>query len=106
MYVNPGDAEARGLHDHDLALVQNDVGDFKVRVKLAASVQPGQVVMYHAWEPYQFEHWTGQQAVNPSPWKPLHLVGDYGQLHYRFALAQPSHVSRAMTVELIKADVP
>lgn len=106
MYVNPGDAEARGLHDHDLALVQNDVGDFKVRVKLAASVQPGQVVMYHAWEPYQFERWTGQQAVNPSPWKPLHLVGDYGQLHYRFALAQPSHVSRAMTVELIKADVP
>jgi DMSO reductase family type II enzyme molybdopterin subunit len=106
MYVNPGDAEARGLHDHDLALVQNDVGDFKVRVKLAASVQPGQVVMYHAWEPYQFERWTGQQAVNPSPWKPLHLVGDYGQLHYRFALAQPSHVSRAMTVELTNADVP
>jgi nitrate reductase alpha subunit len=84
--------------------VQNDVGAFKVRVKLASSVQPGQVVMYHAWEPYQFEHWIGQQAVNPSPWKPLHLVGDYGQLHYRFALAQPSHVSRAMTVELTRAD--
>jgi hypothetical protein len=45
----------------------------------------------------------GQQVVNPSPWKPLHLVGDYGQLHYRFALAQPSHISRAMTVELTRA---
>jgi DMSO reductase family type II enzyme molybdopterin subunit len=100
IYVNPQDARASGLGDHDLAWVHNDVGGFKVRVKLAPSVQPGQVVMYHAWEPYQFEGWSGQQAVNPSPWKPLHLVGDYGQLHYRFALAQPSHVSRAMTVAL------
>jgi hypothetical protein len=33
-------------------------------------------------------------------------VGDYGQLQYRFALAQPSNISRAMTVELTKADVP
>jgi DMSO reductase family type II enzyme molybdopterin subunit len=106
MYVNPADAEARGLRDHDLAWAQNDVGSFKAHVKLTPSVQPGQVVMYHAWEPYQFQQWTGQQAVNPSPWKPLHLVGDYGQLHYRFALAQPSHVSRAMTVELTKADIP
>jgi DMSO reductase family type II enzyme molybdopterin subunit len=104
IYVSPEDAEARGLKDHDLAWVKNDVGRFKVRVKLAASVQPGQVVMYHAWEPYQFDRWIGQQAVNASPWKPLHLVGDYGQLHYRFALAQPSHISRAMTVELERAD--
>jgi DMSO reductase family type II enzyme molybdopterin subunit len=100
MYVSTQDAAARNLRDHDLAWAHNDVGGFKVRVKLAPSVQPGQVVMYHAWEPYQFPGWVGQQAVNPSPWKPLHLVGDYGQLHYRFALAQPSHVSRAMTVEL------
>ncbi|MCH8901934.1 MAG: hypothetical protein IIC88_06510, partial [Chloroflexi bacterium] len=104
MYVSPQDAEARGLKDHDLARVRNDVGGFKVRVKLAASIQPGQVVMYHAWEPYQFEDWIGQQAVNASPLKPLHLVGDYVQLQYRFALAQPSHISRAMTVELEKAD--
>ncbi len=103
MYVNPQDAEARDLEDHDLAWVQNDVGAFKVHVKLASSVQPGQVVMYHAWEPYQFEQWAGQQEVNASPLKPLHLVGDYGQLQYRFALAQPSHISRAMTVELERA---
>ncbi|OGO51942.1 MAG: hypothetical protein A2148_04655 [Chloroflexi bacterium RBG_16_68_14] len=104
MYVSPKDAAARGLQDHDVAWVQNDVGGFKVHVKLAPGVQPGQVVMYHAWEPYQFERWSGQQAVNPSPWKPLHLVGDYGQLQYRFALAQPSNISRAMTVELTKTN--
>ncbi len=104
MYVSPKDAEARALQDHDLAWVHNDVGGFKVRIKLAPSVKPGQVVMYHAREPYQFEQWGGQQAVNPSPLKPLHIVGDYGQLQYRFALAQPSHISRAMTVELAKAN--
>ncbi len=103
MYVSTQDAHARGLRDHEVAWVYNDVGGFKVRIKLAPSVQPGQVVMYHAWEPYQFERWSGQQAVNPSPWKPLHLVGDYGQLHYRFALAQPSNISRAMTVEVARA---
>ena len=103
MYVSPQDARARGLEDHSLAWVHNDVGGFKVRVKLAPSVQPGQVVMYHAWEPYQFEGWSGQQEVNPSPLKPLHMVGDYGQLQYRFALAQPSHISRAMTVEIESA---
>jgi DMSO reductase family type II enzyme molybdopterin subunit len=103
MYINPRDAEARGLRDHDVAWVRNDLGAFKVHVKLAPGVQPGQVVMYHAWEPYQFEGWMSQQVVNPSPWKPLHLAGGYGQLHYRFALAQPSHVSRAVSVELEKA---
>jgi len=103
MYISAEDAAARGIADHDSCWVHNDVGGFKVRVKLAPSVQPGQVVMYHAWEPYQFERWVSQQAVNPSPLKPLHLVGDYGQLQYRFALAQPSNISRAMTVDLEKA---
>ncbi|MCH7578620.1 MAG: molybdopterin-dependent oxidoreductase [Chloroflexi bacterium] len=102
MYISTQDAKERGLKDHDEARVRNDVGEFKVRVKLAPSVQPGQVVMYHAWEPYQFEQWSSQQAVNPSPLNPLHLVGDYVQLQYRFALAQPSNISRAMTVELTK----
>ena len=104
MYISTQDAGERGLEDHDEAVVHNDVGSFKVRIKLAPSVQPGQVVMYHAWEPYQFDQWSGQQAVNPSPLKPLHLVGDYGQLQYRFALAQPSNISRAMTVEMTKVE--
>ncbi len=104
MYVSPKDADARGLEDHDLAWAHNDLGGFKVHIKRAPGVQQGQVVIYHAWEPYQFEQWASQQTVNPSPLKPLHWVGDYGQLQYRFALAQPSNISRAMTVELTKAN--
>jgi anaerobic selenocysteine-containing dehydrogenase len=101
-YVNPEDAQARGIADHDQVWIYNDIGGFKVHAKLAPGVQPGQVMIYHAWEPYQFEGWMGSQTVVPSAFKPLHLVGDYGHLQYRFALGQPSHVCRNMAVEMEK----
>ncbi len=103
MYMNPQDAQARGLQDHDIAWVYNDVGGFKIHVKASAAVQPGQVIVYHAWEPYQFADWMGSQAVVASPWKPLHLLGDYGHLTWRTILGQPSHIMRAMAVEVEKA---
>jgi anaerobic selenocysteine-containing dehydrogenase len=101
--MNPQDAQARGLQDHDLAWVYNDVGGFKIHVKASAAVQPGEVIVYHAWEPYQFADWMGSQAVVASPWKPLHLLGDYGHLTWRTILGQPSHIMRAMAVEVEKA---
>ncbi len=48
MHVSPRDADARGLEDHDPAWVHNDLGGFKVHIKPAPGVQPGQVVIYHA----------------------------------------------------------
>jgi ethylbenzene hydroxylase subunit alpha/complex iron-sulfur molybdoenzyme family reductase subunit alpha len=30
--------------------------------KVTAAAQPGEVIIYHAWEPYQFKGWKGQQA--------------------------------------------
>lgn len=101
-YISAEDARRRGIVDHDLVWVYNDVGGFKVRAKIAPSVQPGQVVVYHAWEPYQFESWMGSQTVVASPLKPLHFVGDWGHFAYRPILAQPSHVMRAMAVEMEK----
>ena len=83
--------------------IYNDVGGFKLHAKIAPAVQPGQVIVYHAWEPYQFEGWMGSQTVVPSAFKPLHLLGDYGHLQYRFALGQPSHVCRNMCVEMERA---
>ncbi len=100
MYMNDHDAQQRGIADHDRVRVFNDVGAFIVRVKTAPSVQPGQVIVYHAWEPYQFEGWRSAQEPVASPWKPLHLVGDYGQLHYRMFYAAPSHGPRGTTVDV------
>ncbi len=100
LYMNPGDAKRRGVSDHDRVRVANDVGAFEVRVKITPSMQPGQVFIYHAWEPYQFPGWKGPHEPIASPWKPSHLVGDYGQLHYRMYYSAPGFHPRGTTVEV------
>ena len=103
MYMSVDDAKARGLGDHDMVRVFNDVGAFFIRVKAAPSVRPGQVIVYHAWENYQFRDWMQSQVAVPSPWKPLHLAGGYGHLRYRMFFAAPSHTPRATAVEVQRA---
>jgi anaerobic selenocysteine-containing dehydrogenase len=103
MYVNVDDARRRGLGDHDLARVFNDTGEFFIHVKPSQAVQPGQVIVYHAWESYQFRNWMQSQVAVPSPWKPQHLAGDYGHLRYRMFYAAPSHAPRGTTVEVERA---
>ncbi len=103
MYMNSDDARRRGLKDHDLARVFNDTGTFVIRVKPSPSLQPGQVVVYHAWENHQFKDWAQSQEAVPSSWKPLHLAGGYGHIRYRMFYAAPSHTPRATTVEVERA---
>jgi anaerobic selenocysteine-containing dehydrogenase len=103
VWVAPSDAEGRGIGEGDRIRVHNDVGEFEAIAKIAASVQPGQVIIYHAWEPYQFPGWKGQQEPVPAPWKALHLAGGYGQLHYREIYLAPSHAPRGQRVEISRA---
>ncbi|MBI4515022.1 MAG: molybdopterin-dependent oxidoreductase [Deltaproteobacteria bacterium] len=103
MYMNIDDAKKRGLNDHDYVRVFNDVGSFHIHVKPTPSLQPGQVVIYHAWENHQFKDWIQSQEAVPSPWKPLHVAGGYGHIHYRMFYAAPSHSPRGATVEVVKA---
>ena len=100
VYVNTDDARTRNISDHDRVRIFNDVGAFECLVKTSPSVQPGQVVIYHAWENFQFARHKGQQEPIPSPWKTLHLVGDYGQLHYRGLYGAPNFGPRGVTVEM------
>jgi hypothetical protein len=44
-------------------------------------VQPGEVIIHHAWEPCQFKNWQGQQEPVAEPWKAIHLASRYGQIH-------------------------
>lgn len=81
LYMSKDDAAGRQIADHDRVRVFNDAGSFACLVKLAPSLQPGQAVIYHAWENFQFAGHRGQQEPIPSPWKTLHLAGGYGQLH-------------------------
>ncbi len=101
-WMHPADMASRGLVDHDRIRVFNEHGAFEARVRPAARMQPGMIQIYHAWEPYQFKNWQGQQAPVAAPWKPLHLAGGYAQLHYRMYYGSPGHNPRGVGVEVEK----
>jgi nitrate reductase alpha subunit len=101
-WVSKPDAEARGVADGDRIRVFNDIGEFEALAKVAAAIPPGQVLIYHAWEPFQFKDWKGQQEPIPAPWKPIHLAGGYAQLHYRLLYGAPGHSPRAQCIDFAK----
>jgi DMSO reductase family type II enzyme molybdopterin subunit len=110
MFMSPEDASKRGIKEGDLVRVYNDFDDFKVHVKLTPAAKPqkgaampGQVIIYHAWEPYQFKDWKSYDTSIPGVIKWLDLVNNYGHLHYwRWNwCAQP--IDRAISVEVEKA---
>jgi ethylbenzene hydroxylase subunit alpha/complex iron-sulfur molybdoenzyme family reductase subunit alpha len=84
--------------------VWNDNGAFESIAKTTGAVHPGQAIIYHAWEPYQFKGWKGQQEPVVAPWKALHLAGGYGQIHYRMIYGAPGHHPRGGTVEVTLAE--
>jgi anaerobic selenocysteine-containing dehydrogenase len=100
MWMSVEDARERGLRDGAQVRVRNDHGSFLVGARVSASVAPGEAILYHAWEPYQFPGWKGNMEVVSSPYKPLHFVGDYGHLRYRVFSAGPVHVPRGIQVEI------
>jgi DMSO reductase family type II enzyme molybdopterin subunit len=102
MWIGVEDARARGIGDGDRIEVRNDVGSFITHAKMSPAVRPGQVIMYHAWENYQFEGGMGCRNVQASPLKPLELVGDYPYLKPIPAMRQPGQNSRDTRVDIRK----
>ncbi|MBI4517055.1 MAG: molybdopterin-dependent oxidoreductase [Deltaproteobacteria bacterium] len=100
VYLSERDAAERQIADHDLVRVRNDLGAFVLRAKIANYVRPGQVLVYHAWEPYQFRGGRSDHAIIPSPIKPTALVGDYGQLHWSQGHWEPNQIDRDTRVEV------
>ena len=99
VWIGIADAAARGIRDGDRVRMHNDVGSCELLASVAPSVQPGQVIVYHGWEPLSFKDWKGNQEPVPSVWKSLHML-QYGQLHYQFLFAGPHHTPRGTTVEV------
>jgi anaerobic selenocysteine-containing dehydrogenase len=100
-WMHPADMASRGLVDHDRIRVFNEHGAFEARVRPGARMQPGMVQMYHAWEPYQFKKWQGQQAPvaarGRSTWRAA------TQLHYRMYYGSPAQPRAVVGVEVEKA---
>lgn len=100
--MNPNDAAARGVEDGEEVRVYNDFEEFHIRTKLSSAARPGQVIVYHAWEPYQYRNWKPYDNVVPGLIKWLHLAGGYGHLNYwRWNWVQ-QQVDRAVPVEVEK----
>jgi DMSO reductase family type II enzyme molybdopterin subunit len=102
IWIGVEDARARGIADGDRVRLRNDVGSCELVAKVSPSVQPGQVIVYHAAEPHSFKDWRSNQEPVPSPWKALHVT-EYGQLHYRFLYAGPHHTPRGTAVQVERA---
>jgi nitrate reductase alpha subunit len=100
VWMSARDAKQRGIDDGDSVRVYNDNGAFEAIAKITGAVQPAQVIIYHAWEPYQFKGWKGQQEPVVAPWKALHLAGGYEQIHYRMIYGAPGHAPRGGTVDV------
>lgn len=102
LVMNTSDARRRRIEDDDMVRVYNDLGEFQVKVLLSESAQPGQVVMYNGWDPYQFPNWAGPNDLEPGMIKWLHLAGGYGHLRYWVTEWQPSPVMRSTRVGIAK----
>ena len=104
-FMSPADCAPRGIRDNDRVRIFNDTGSFESLAKLAPGVQPGEVIIYHAWEPFQFAGGKGCQGPVEAPWKPLHLAGGYAHLHYRMYYGAPSHSPRGTPIEVERVEV-
>jgi len=103
IFISPADAEARGIENGDSVEVHNDVGRFPVQAKVSPCVQPGQVIMYHGWENFQFAGGMGHRNVIPSPLNPVEMAGDYFHIHPMPAIMQPGQNDRETRVEVTRS---
>lgn len=103
MFINPQDATARGIEDGDFAEVFNDVGSFRIQAALAPAVRPGQLIVYHAWDNFQFEGWRHFKSVMASPLNPIELVGDYPHIRPDAIACSPGMNDRGTRLEVVKA---
>ena len=102
IHIGTADARARGIRDGDRVRVSNDIGSFEVQANVVPSLRPGQVVVYHAWEPYQFRDGRSHQSLIPSPMNPIHLAGGYFQLQPTLLMGSPGCSDRGTRVEIAR----
>ena len=102
LLMNPADAASRDIADNEMAEVFNDVGSYRTPVKTSPAVQPGQIIMYNGWEPYQFPEWNGPSDIEPGMIKWLHFAGGYGHLKFWPTQWQPSPACRGTRADVRK----
>jgi DMSO reductase family type II enzyme molybdopterin subunit len=100
IFLSVEDSGSRNIRDGDRVRVFNDLGSFEALATVTPSVRPGQLIAYHAWEPYQFKRRRSHQSVIPSPMNPIDLAGDYFQLDPTLLMGQPGGNDRGTRVDV------
>ena len=101
VFVNATDAEERGIKDGDAVRVFNDLSSVRFIACVSASVRPGQAIIYHAWEPYQFKG-KPYDSLSHSPINPIQLAGGYGHIQPRRAVFSPGQHDRSTYVDIAR----
>ena len=102
--VSIADARARGVNDGDLIRVFNDLGEFRVRARVAPSVQPGQIVSYNGWDGSQYTGWGGANEIEPGMVKWIGMAGGYGHLAHLSTDWQPVPVDRWVRCDFARVE--
>jgi len=99
-FMSVADAKKRGIRDGAQIRVFNDLDEFQIMAKVSPSVRERQLIIYHAWENFQFKNGKGFQNLIPTPLNPVELAG--GQYHLRpmVIAMQPGHTDRDTRVEV------
>jgi anaerobic selenocysteine-containing dehydrogenase len=86
--------------DGGMVRIYNDLDEFEIQAKVSNAIRPGQIIIYHAWENFQFKNGKGFQNLIPTPLNPVELSG--GQFHLRpmIIAMQPGHTDRDTRVEV------
>jgi DMSO reductase family type II enzyme molybdopterin subunit len=106
VFVNDEVAARKGVADNDYIRVFNDYGEFTARAKLSPCVRPDQVVIYHAWEPYQYPNWLPYDALLPGIPKGLQFAGGYRHYEYTLWNWSPLQTDRQTNVDFEKVAHP
>ncbi|MFI5395751.1 MAG: molybdopterin-dependent oxidoreductase [Candidatus Binatia bacterium] len=102
VYISAVDAQTRGIADGELVEVRNDIDSFRIHAKVSPSIRPGQVIIYHAWENYQFAGGKGFQNLIPTPINPIDLAGGEGHIRPFLIHLQPCQTDRDTRVEIAR----
>ncbi len=102
-FINSTAAKEKGIADNDYIRVFNDYGSFLVKAKVSACVRPDQLVIYHAWEPYQYQNWMSYDGLLPGPPKGIQFAGGYRPYEYSLWHYSPAQCDRQTNIAFERA---
>ena len=100
MFMARQDADSREIKDGDRVEVSNQVGAFQVMAAVTNVVRPGQVMIYHGWENFQFPGKRHFKNVMGSPLNPIEMVGGHYHIRPDVTCFHPGFNDRDSRVEV------